>query len=185
MSDEACGPIICVDDVDGCEDISCPIRGNIEMKPDEANLNINSMDEVADGCEDEFHLHRNDVEIGTAIPLRRSSLSDPTGGKQMQPLNELWRQYWIYIIIVFMGSIITGLSMEIAKLNRRRSYTIIVTQIPSWQPSSTPSTVPSVVPSSIPSSSPSLSSDVSSISFTYCRCCSSMPYNIYPRYLPS
>ena len=172
MSGESREPIIHVDNTGNCEDGSCLGRVNIEMKPDQACLSTNSVEKVADGCEEEFHLNRNDLEIGVAITLRGSSLNDLTSGKQQRSHVEFWRQYSIYIILVFMGLIITGLSVEIAKLNRRRSYKLVVTQMPSWQPSTTPSTTPSVVPSY----SPSLSNVVSNIFCTCCNCCSSLSH---------
>jgi hypothetical protein len=115
--------------------------------------------EDSDEHDEEFHSNRNDVEIGTAIPLQGLNLSNPSSDKPETQTNFFKRQR-LYIAGFVLASVIIGLCIEIGILNRRNNA-IIRTETPSSQPSSIPSAVPSLSPSVLPSSVPSLSKVVS------------------------
>lgn len=138
------------------------------MEQDESSLsgNIFFIDD-SDGCDEEFHPNQTDVEIGTAIPLQRLSLNDPSSGKVEQ--NLLNRQLLCIagFFFIFMAAAIARLSIEIGEPTGAPSSqpssapSTIPSFAPSLQPSCAPSTIPSLHPTVFPSSVPSLSKLVS------------------------
>ena len=143
------------------------VEGHIAKYHDSFNSTPNGQSETelrifvgeTSEIEEEFHSNYNDVNVDTALPLRGSSLSDHTRGKQERTNN--CKRHWRYIaVLVSLCAVIVGLSLEIWILNRRSG--VILDQQSSDNPS--------FAPSSIPSSIPSLSLLVSKAAQIYVSC---------------